>query len=120
MLQDWADAIPYGSSDSRNRQLPRWLKHYNQLRPHSAIGGLPPTSRLTRPVNNHPWMIRLGFGATSTLQRKAARDLLKGTKDGILLISHALAVSREVGTRSGLGRVQSASLAWYQVTSPVK
>ena len=54
MLQDWAYAVPYGSSDSRNRQLPRWLKHYNQLRPHSAIGGLPPTSRLTRSVNNLP------------------------------------------------------------------
>ena len=54
MLQDWAYAIPYGSSDSRNRQLPRWLNHYNQLRPHSAIGGLPPTSRLTTPVNNLP------------------------------------------------------------------
>ena len=54
MLQDWAYAVPYGSSDSRNRQLPRWLKHYNQLRPHSAIGGLPPTSRLTTPVNNLP------------------------------------------------------------------
>ena len=54
MLQDWAYAVPYGFSDSRNRQLPRWLKHYNQLRPHSAIGGLPPTSRLTTPVNNLP------------------------------------------------------------------
>ena len=54
MLQDWAYAVPYGSSDSRNRQLPRWLNHYNQLRPHSAIGGLPPTSRLTRSVNNLP------------------------------------------------------------------
>ena len=52
MLQDWAYAVPYGSSDSRNRQLPRWLNHYNQLRPHSAIGGLPPTSRLMRSVNN--------------------------------------------------------------------
>ena len=31
MLQDWAYTVPYGSSDSRNRQLPRWLQHYNQL-----------------------------------------------------------------------------------------
>jgi transposase InsO family protein len=52
MLQDWVYAVPYRSSDSRNRQLPRWLKHYNQLRPHSAIGAMPPTSRLARPVNN--------------------------------------------------------------------
>ena len=52
MLQDWAYAVPYRSSDSRNRQLPRWLMHYNQLRPHSAIGGLSPASRHTAPVNN--------------------------------------------------------------------
>jgi transposase InsO family protein len=54
MLQDWAYAVPYGSSDSRNRQLPRWLKHYNQRRPHSAIGAAPPASRLTPTVNNLP------------------------------------------------------------------
>jgi transposase InsO family protein len=54
MLLDWAYAVPYRSSDSRNRQLPRWLKHYNHHRPHSAIGGLSPASRLTRPVNNLP------------------------------------------------------------------
>ena len=54
MLQDWAYAVPYGFSDSRNRQLPRWLKHYNHHRPHSGIGAVPPASRLTRPVNDLP------------------------------------------------------------------
>jgi len=52
MLQDWAYAVPYGSSDSRNRQLPRWLKHYNHHRPHSGIGAMPPAARLTPTVNN--------------------------------------------------------------------
>ena len=46
--------FPYGSSDSRNRQLPRWLNHYNHHRPHSAIGAAPPASRLTSTVNNLP------------------------------------------------------------------
>lgn len=53
MLQDWAYAV-YRSSDSRNRQLPRWPQPYNQQRPHSAIGDMPPPSRLARTVNNLP------------------------------------------------------------------
>ena len=52
LLQDWAHAVPYCSSDGRNRQLRRWLRHHNRHRPHSAFGGPPLNSRLFRPVNN--------------------------------------------------------------------
>ncbi|MEK6467513.1 integrase core domain-containing protein, partial [Pseudonocardia alni] len=31
----------------RRRALPGWLHEYNHHRPHTAIGGLPPISRLT-------------------------------------------------------------------------
>jgi transposase InsO family protein len=52
MLQDWARAVPCRSSDSRHRQLPNWLKHYNHQRQHAAIGAVPPASRLPISVNN--------------------------------------------------------------------
>ena len=52
MLQDWAYAVPYRSSGSRNRQLPNWLKHYDHQRQHTAIGAVPPASRLPISVNN--------------------------------------------------------------------
>jgi transposase InsO family protein len=31
---------------SGNRALPHWLAYYNERRPHSSIGGLPPISRV--------------------------------------------------------------------------
>ena len=49
LLREWAYALPYRSSDSRAADLPRWLRHYNQERPHatSPASHPPPGSRLT-------------------------------------------------------------------------
>ena len=45
MAREWAYGLTYNSSDDRRRALPHWLKHYNQRRPHSALGGRSPISR---------------------------------------------------------------------------
>jgi transposase InsO family protein len=45
MEREWAKGLRYRTSSARNRALPHWLTHYNQRRPHSALGGQPPTSR---------------------------------------------------------------------------
>jgi transposase InsO family protein len=37
LLREWAYALPYRSSDSRAADLPRWLRHYNQERPHASL-----------------------------------------------------------------------------------
>lgn len=47
-LREWAYGIAYRSSDERCQALKAWLHHYNHHRPHSALGGKPPASR----VNN--------------------------------------------------------------------
>jgi transposase InsO family protein len=47
-LREWAYAAPFHSSAERARAMPAWLCHYNSLRPHSALGGRPPISRLAR------------------------------------------------------------------------
>lgn len=47
-LREWAYGIAYRSSEERSRALQAWLHHYNHHRPHSALGGKPPASR----VNN--------------------------------------------------------------------
>jgi transposase InsO family protein len=45
MQREWAKGVRYRNSTARNRALPHWLRHYNQRRPHSALGGHPPISR---------------------------------------------------------------------------
>jgi transposase InsO family protein len=46
LMREWAYAVPYLTSKARARVLPRWLRHYNQRRPHGSLAGLPPFSRL--------------------------------------------------------------------------
>jgi transposase InsO family protein len=46
MQREWGHGLAYRSHRHRNRALPHWLEHYNERRPHSAIGGRPPISRV--------------------------------------------------------------------------
>jgi hypothetical protein len=46
MGREWAYGLAYRSHRHRNRALPHWLEHYNERRPHSSLGGRPPTSRV--------------------------------------------------------------------------
>lgn len=46
MLDEWAYVRLYRSNGARLSALPRWLETYNRQRPHTALGGLPPISRL--------------------------------------------------------------------------
>ena len=45
MEREWDKGLRYRNSTARNRALPHWLRHYNQRRPHSSLGGQPPISR---------------------------------------------------------------------------
>ena len=45
MNREWARGQRYRTSTARNQALPHWLRHYNQHRPHSSLGGKPPISR---------------------------------------------------------------------------
>jgi transposase InsO family protein len=49
----WAYARLYHSEDERRAALPGWLHFYNHHRAHSAIGALPPISRLTNLPGHH-------------------------------------------------------------------
>jgi transposase InsO family protein len=46
MLEEWAYARLYRSNGARLATLPPWLDTYNRRRPHTALGGLPPISRV--------------------------------------------------------------------------
>ena len=46
MAREWAYGLRYRSSRHRAAALPHWLRYYNQHRPHSSLGGLPPISRV--------------------------------------------------------------------------
>jgi transposase InsO family protein len=47
-LREWAYARPFHTSAERARAMPAWLCRYNSFRPHSALGGKPPISRIAR------------------------------------------------------------------------
>ncbi len=47
LATEWAYARPYSSEAARRRALPTWLHIYNHHRHHTALGGLPPASRVT-------------------------------------------------------------------------
>ena len=46
MAREWGYGLRYRSSRHRAAALPHWLRHYNERRPHSSLGGLPPISRV--------------------------------------------------------------------------
>jgi transposase InsO family protein len=46
MAREWAYGLSYRSSSARKLALPHWLDHYNEQRPHSALGNRPPISRV--------------------------------------------------------------------------
>ena len=48
LLREWAYGPAHPSSAARNADLPRWLDWFNKTRPHSALNGIPPLSK----VNN--------------------------------------------------------------------
>ncbi len=52
LLNEWAYAHAYPSSEARDAYLPQWLHYYNWHRPHSSLGNQAPVSRLGLSVNN--------------------------------------------------------------------
>jgi transposase InsO family protein len=53
LTDGWAYARHYQSEAQRRAALPHWLHSYNHHRPHSAIGGQPPITRLTNLPGHH-------------------------------------------------------------------
>ncbi len=51
-LREWAYGPVWQTSDERNQALQAWLHFYNHHRPHSALGGQPPISRLNNLIGN--------------------------------------------------------------------
>jgi transposase InsO family protein len=47
LQKEWAYRQPYRSNRHRAQALPRWLTIYNNRRPHTALGGRPPISRVS-------------------------------------------------------------------------
>jgi transposase InsO family protein len=47
LTTEWAYRQVFTSNDQRTAALAPWIEHYNTRRRHSALGGLPPVSRLS-------------------------------------------------------------------------
>jgi transposase InsO family protein len=52
-LREWIYATPFETSNDRTAAMPAWLCDYNTTRPHSALGGKPPISKLTDKVRDN-------------------------------------------------------------------
>ena len=46
LLEEWAYVTLYRSNEHRLATLPAWIDSYNRDRPHTALGGRPPATRL--------------------------------------------------------------------------
>jgi transposase InsO family protein len=53
LADGWAYRRLYNSEQARRSALAGWLHQYNHHRPHSALGGLPPISRLDNLAEHH-------------------------------------------------------------------
>lgn len=53
LLREWACGLAHPTSTARNADLPRWLDWFNRSRPHSALNGLSPFSRVNDLVRTH-------------------------------------------------------------------
>jgi len=53
LINEWAYARIYGSSDERTKALPLYLKRYNFKRPHGSLGKHAPATRLNNVVGNY-------------------------------------------------------------------
>lgn len=53
LLEEWAYARSYAREEDRTLALPRWLHAYNHHRPHAALGGNPPMSRVMNLTGGH-------------------------------------------------------------------
>lgn len=53
LADGWTYTRHYQSETERRTALPAWLHFYNHHRPHSAIGGQPPITRLTNLPGHH-------------------------------------------------------------------
>jgi transposase InsO family protein len=51
LLREWAYAAAYPTSSARRRALPAFINRYNTIRPHKALGGIPPSQRLADRIN---------------------------------------------------------------------
>lgn len=46
MIRGWAYRRPYRTSNQRTQALPKWLRYYNEQKPHRALGMISPITRL--------------------------------------------------------------------------
>lgn len=53
LQREWAYAYIYPSSSHRAKALPGWLRWYNNHRPHGALKGRPPLSRVSQPARSY-------------------------------------------------------------------
>ncbi len=53
LLAEWAYAKAYRSNAERLRALPRWVRHYNEQRPHAGLGGRTPMAVLVNKVRGN-------------------------------------------------------------------
>ena len=53
LLNEWAYARIYATSDERAAALPHFLKRYNFSRPHGSLGKQAPASRLNNLIGNY-------------------------------------------------------------------
>lgn len=73
-IREWAYASPFSSSAQRAQAMHPWLHTYNTVRPHSALNGKPPISRIARDnvLGNDRCSPRTGIGCCGARWRRSS------------------------------------------------
>jgi transposase InsO family protein len=50
LIRGWAYRRPYRTSHQRTKALPKWLRYYNEVKPHRALGMISPLARIRSAV----------------------------------------------------------------------
>lgn len=106
----WAFKKLYNSESARRAALPAWIHEYNHHRPHSAIGKVPPMTRLNQPG----WASHLGGEVThvkpcgSTVGWAASSDEIARPRQWWLCPARPVGLGRDRTLRPTLWRCSAA------------
>jgi len=101
MAREWGYGLLYRSSEHRRRALPHWLRYYNERRPHSALGGRPPTSRVHDVSGQDNHVLEGGYQRGRVLDEEKveksspSRPMKPASRNPIVISFHSIRQSLE-------------------------
>ncbi len=108
MAREWGYGHVYLTDRHRAKALPYWLRYYNEQRPHSALGGQSPISRVRNLPGHDTYSAFFAGGCYPDTLRSHAACGAPRVATGCLRVDDLDEVCRLGGHRRATGRGRSA------------